>query len=65
MKRTKQKSQSELKLMQHTVYKWANLDMSIKSAGALGAVRDPVGRLVYGGEARRRGRCALCATLHA
>lgn len=42
-----------------------NLDMSIESAGALGTVRDSVGLLVYGGEARRRGRCALRVTLHA
>lgn len=51
--------------MQHTVYKWTNLDMSIESAGALGAVRDPIGLFIYGGEARRRGRCTLCVTLHA
>lgn len=39
--------------------------MSVESAGALGAVGDPVGLLVYGGEAGRRRRSALCVTLHA
>jgi len=43
---------------------WANLDVSVEGAGALGAVRDPVGLLIYGGEARRRGRRTLCVTLN-
>lgn len=40
--------------MQYTGRSWANLDVSVESAGALGAVRDPVGLLVNGGQARRR-----------
>lgn len=61
MRFTRQKSQT----MQCAMNKCANLDMSIESAGALGAVRDPIGLLVYGGEARWRGRCTLCVTLNA
>lgn len=42
----------------------AHLDVSVQSAGTLGAVRDPVGLLVDGSQARRRGRGVLGVTLH-
>lgn len=38
--------------------------MSVQSAGTLGAVRDPVGLLVDGSQARRGGGGVLGVTLH-
>lgn len=43
----------------------ADLDVTVEGAGALGAVGDPVGLLVDGGQAGRGGRCVLGVALHA
>lgn len=44
---------------------FGHLDVSVQRAGAAGAVGDAAGLLVYGSEARRRGRRALREALHA